>query len=106
MKAVCRFDKVKNNSFVGGGSGFHLGDGWIQTNSHVVGEEDLKQLQITFDNVEPPIHFRPRFRPCFYKKIEQKQNGGADVENPDLAFVYVGWEDEVSGLPAMDKWVS
>jgi len=111
-KAVCRFDFVDPdfNAFFylnkGCGTGFHIRGGWVITNSHVIGQNgvNLPRMRITFDNVASPIIFQPRGRPCFFQAIDHKQDRSVDLKNPDVALVYLGWEDEAFGLPAMNTW--
>lgn len=84
--ATCRLDLMKDDGMVGGnGSGFHYGNGWIVTNSHVVGKdaEFVGRLRITFNSAGMNVVILPRPRTCYF--IDIQYNVGADFERADVA---------------------
>ena len=70
----------------GSGSGFHYGNGWIVTNSHVVGPDagNVPSMVVHFTNGRVNLVVPARPRRCYFIDIDYK-SGEADFQHADVA---------------------
>lgn len=102
MKAfsVCKIRRVDG----AWGSGFHLGNGWVVTNSHVLNSRihvNGATFQFTTPNGDV-LNFESHERFGFRYRINEQDPNGNPV--PDLAMVKLGMQYQYGGVHQPEPW--
>ena len=97
---VCRLvTRDGSGAMTGGGTGFHYGNGWIITNSHVVRKDEKDECASNLSKLWVEFLDRDRLPPqerlCFFVKI--RSGSAADFDNPDVAIFHLT-DDEMKIL--------